>query len=63
MPMRQQAALRLLCHHPHIERVVLSDCNLGDDMSEVLAEVLSLGASLTSLSLHSNDLREPGCAP
>lgn len=60
LPPRQAAALRLLAYNPFVCRVELSNGALDDSVGVVLAEVLRRNASITSLNVEGNDLREGG---
>eukprot|EP00966_Prymnesium_polylepis_P255066 5893327-Prymnesium_polylepis.1 len=59
-PERQAAAIRLLCEQPTVTRVDLGGLNMGDDVADALADVLTTNRTILVLNLERNDFREPG---
>ena len=57
-PPRQAAAIMMLTKNTHVKKAVLSNLQLVDNIAGVLAEVLRVNTTLTSLNVENNDLRE-----
>jgi len=57
-PQRQQSALLVLARNTHVKRAVLSNLQLVDSVASVLAGVLRVNTTLTSLNVENNILNE-----
>ena len=57
-PQRQAAALMMLAKNTHVKKAVLSNLQLDDSVAGMIAELLRVNTTLTSLNVENNDLRE-----